>query len=243
MVRLLLFDIDGTLIRSGGAGVKAFERTFHEVFNLPAATRMLKFAGRTDRSLVRECFLHHGIDASDANINRFFEHYPVYLEQLLQTSRGAICEGIMDLLQSLNTTPERPILGLLTGNIRRGAELKLRHYQLWHHFETGAFADDHEDRNYIAAVARKRGEEILRRNLAGEEIVVIGDTPLDIACAHAIGARVLAVGTGEFNRAQLLEFKPTWAVDDVRQIDLETLLGRNSPAPAPRSESARLPSA
>lgn len=231
MVRLVLFDIDGTLIRSGGAGVKAFEQTFAEIFGLPSATRTLKFAGRTDRSLVRECFLQHQVETSEANINRFFEHYPRFLEQLLQTSRGAVCEGIINLLQALNTTADRPLLGLLTGNIRRGAELKLRHYHLWHHFETGAFADDHEDRNCIAAIAKQRGEAILKRTLSGEEIVVIGDTPLDISCAQSIGARVLAVGTGEYKKDQLMEYKPTWSVDDVRQIDANTLLGRTPTEP------------
>jgi len=228
VVKLVLFDIDGTLIRSGGAGVRAFERTFHEVFGLPEATRTLKFAGRTDVSLVRECFTQHGLETSEANISRFFDHYPAFLEQLLQSTRGGICEGILDLLQLLEAAPDKPTLGLLTGNVRRGAELKLRHYQLWDHFETGAIADDHEDRNCIASVAKQRGEQILGRKLAGNEVVVIGDTPHDITCAQSIGAQVLAVATGEFNRAQLLPSNPTWAVDDVRQIEMDTLLGRTA---------------
>jgi phosphoglycolate phosphatase-like HAD superfamily hydrolase len=207
--------------------VRAFERTFHEIFGLPEATRTLKFAGRTDVSLVRECFTQHAIDTSDGNIRRFFDHYPAFLEEMLKNTKGGVCEGILPLLQQLNDSPARPILGLLTGNIRRGAELKLRYYQLWHHFETGAFADDHEDRNCIAAVAKQRGEAICGCKLSGDEIVVLGDTPLDISCAQSIGAKVLAVATGEFNRAKLLESNPTWAVDDVRQIEAETLLGGN----------------
>ena len=226
MVRLVLFDIDGTLIRSGGAGVRAFERTFREVFGLPETTRHLKFAGRTDVSLVREGLTLHGIEASEANFSRFFHHYPTFLAELLQITKGAICEGICELIHQLENVPEKPTLGLLTGNIRRGAELKLRHYGLWHHFETGAFADDHEDRNCIASVAQKRGAELVGRPLRGEEIVVIGDTPHDITCGLSIGAKVLAVATGEFDRAKLLESRATWAVDHVGQIEVQTLLGR-----------------
>jgi phosphoglycolate phosphatase len=227
VVRLVLFDIDGTLIRSGGAGVRAFERTFAEVFGLREATKKLKFAGRTDVSLVREGLTVHGLEANEENFRRFFESYPTFLAELLLTTKGAVCEGIHELIHQLEHAPEKPALGLLTGNIRRGAELKLRHYQLWHHFRTGAFADDHEDRNCIAAVAQKRGSELAGRTLSGEEIVVIGDTPHDITCGQSIGAKVLAVGTGEFGRAQLLECKPTWAVDHVGQIEVRTLLGRD----------------
>ena len=226
MVKLVLFDIDGTLIRSGGAGVRAFEKTFIEIFGLKDATKKLKFAGRTDVSLVRECFRLFEIDLAPENINRFFKHYPTFLEELLQTTSGGVCEGIATLLQQLQQDSDRPLLGLLTGNIRRGAELKLRHYNLWHHFPTGAFADDHEDRNCIASIAQQRGEELLGRKLAGEEIVVIGDTPLDVACAQSIGAKVLAVGTGEYGRADLANLNPTWAVDHVGQMEVNTLLGR-----------------
>jgi phosphoglycolate phosphatase len=227
VVRLILFDIDGTLIRTGGAGARAFERTFTEIFGLTNATRQLKFSGRTDFSLVRECFALHNIDPSEANFRRFFDNYPRFLTELLPISKGGVCEGIIELIRALQDLPEPPALGLLTGNVRRGAELKLRYYQLWDHFRTGAFADDHEDRNCIAAAAQKRGAELLGSSLRGEEIVVVGDTPHDITCGQSISAKVLAVGTGEFNRTQLLAMNPTWAVDNVSQIDCRTLLGRD----------------
>ena len=227
MVKLVLFDIDGTLIRSGGAGVQAFERTFTEIFGLKEATRRMKFAGRTDVSLVREAFRLFNVDPVNANFRKFFEHYPRFLEEMLKACKGGVCEGIQSLINELNRAPEKPALGLLTGNVRRGAELKLRHYNLWHHFTTGAFADDHEDRNCIAGIAHKRGEELLNTKLNGQEIVVIGDTPLDIACGQSIGAKVLAVGTGEFGRAELAKAAPTWAVDHVGQIEVRTLLSRD----------------
>jgi phosphoglycolate phosphatase len=227
VVKLILFDIDGTLIRSGGAGVRAFEKTFTEIFGLRDATKRMKFAGRTDVSLVREAFRLFDVDPAEENFRRFFEHYPVFLHELLQTTTGGVCEAILPLIEELQQAPEKPVLGLLTGNIRRGAELKLSHYNLWHHFTTGAFADDHEDRNCIASMAQQRGEEAIGGKLRGEEIVVIGDTPLDISCAQSIGAKVLAVGTGEYSRAELAKSNPTWSVDHVGQLEVHDLLGRN----------------
>ncbi len=226
MVRLVLFDIDGTLIRTGGAGVKAFEQTFADVFQLPAATKTLQFAGRTDVSLVRECFRLHGIESSPDNFQRFFDAYPVYLAQFLGTLPAVILPGITRFLDDLSAVPDRPVIGLLTGNIRRGAELKLRHLGLWGRFETGAFADDHEDRNCIAAKARERGENKLGRQLTGDQIVVIGDTPHDVSCARAIGAKALAVATGVHTREQLAQDKPTWAVSTMEELTVREVLGR-----------------
>ena len=239
MIQLVLFDIDGTLIRSGGAGVRAFAETFAHVFNLPKATETVRFCGRTDVSLVRECFVKCGLPPSKENFARFFDAYPVFLERNLKALPGAVCEGISTFLHALSALQNRPVLGLLTGNIRRGAELKLTHYRLWDRFETGAFADDHEDRNCIAAAAKRRGEERLGRGLRGEEIVVIGDTPHDIACGQSIGAKVLAVGTGNFTAVQLREFTPDWAVDHLGQLTVTEVLGhRNGSAKITASKAA-----
>ena len=225
MVQLVLFDIDGTLIRTGGAGVKAFERTFAEVFDLPEATRTLQFSGRTDTSLVRECFRLHGVEAKEDHFGRFFEAYPRFLAELLTQTPGAVLPGVHDFLEQLFALENRPTLGLLTGNIRRGAELKLRRFNLWERFETGAFADDGEDRNCIAAEAKKRGEKLLGRELRGGEVVVIGDTPHDISCAKSIGAKCLAVATGIHTRAQLAESEPRWAVNHLGELTVPEVLG------------------
>lgn len=226
MVKLILFDIDGTLIRTGGAGVRAFAQTFAEVFGLPEATKKLQFAGRTDVSLVRECFRLHGVDERDENFRRFFEAYPKFLSAFLGELPGAVLPGIERFIEDLFALDNRPLIGLLTGNIRRGAELKLRKFGLWEKFELGAFADDSEDRNCIAAAAKKRGEEALSRPLRGDEIVVIGDTPLDILCAKSIGARSLAVATGMHSRSILEEAQPTWAVDHIGKLTVREVLNR-----------------
>lgn len=224
MIRLVLFDIDGTLIRSGGAGVKAFGKTFATEFKLPNATKKVVFQGRTDVSLVRQIFRENGIKETEANFARFFDRYPFWLDHYLHQLQGGPCEGVHDFIADLQSHKHRPMLGLLTGNIRLGAELKLRRYELWDHFEMGAFADDHEDRNCIAGVARKRGSVLLSRELCGEEILVVGDTAHDVECGKSIEARVLAVGTGGVSLEDLAAHKPNWAVADLTNISAAEVL-------------------
>jgi phosphoglycolate phosphatase-like HAD superfamily hydrolase len=117
----------------------------------------------------------------------------------------------------------------LTGNIRRGAEIKLRHLRLWDTFVTGAFADDHEERGQIAAIARKRGSDLLQEELRDDQVVVIGDTPLDIHCARAIRAKVLAVATGNVPLQELEAHQPDWAVRDLSQIEPGEVAGALEP--------------
>jgi phosphoglycolate phosphatase len=224
VVKLVLFDIDGTLIRTGGAGVKAFEETFLKVFGIPEATKTLKFAGRTDTSLVREGFVLHGIEPTQENFAKFFNTYPLLLESLLQRLPGGVCEGVEPFLGALYKVTPKPAIGLLTGNVRRGAELKLRHYGLWQHFPFGGFGDDHEERHCIASAAKERGEKIVGRALRGEEILVIGDTPLDVLCAKSIQAKVIGVATGNYTVEELQRSEPTWSVKNLAELDVETVL-------------------
>ena len=123
--------------------------------------------------------------------------------------------------------PKPPLIGLLTGNIRLGGEIKLRHFDLWKEFETGGFADDNEDRDLIAAAARDRGRRILGKNLRDDEILVIGDTPFDIRCGRAIKAKVLAVATGGATLEELKRHQPDWAVEDLTKISAEAVIGRS----------------
>jgi phosphoglycolate phosphatase-like HAD superfamily hydrolase len=226
MVRLVLFDIDGTLIRTGGAGVKAFAKVFATEFNAVDGFEKLKFAGRTDVSLVREFFGFHNIAPTPANFARFFERYVFWLDQILRESRGAICVGVTEFIAGLKALREPPLLGLLTGNMRLGAEIKLRHYDLWEQFQTGAFADDHEERDQIAAIARARGSRLLQRDLMDEEVLVIGDTPLDVRCARAIRAKVLAVATGGHTLAELEQSAPDRAAANLSQVTAAEIAGR-----------------
>ena len=218
MVRLVLFDIDGTLIHSGGAGEKAFGRVCATEFQVPNGAAKLGFAGRTDPSIVRQFFLEHGIPPSSENFQRFFDAYVFWLDYMLGQIAGTVLPGVAALIEDLRRLPAPPAIGLLTGNIQLGAQIKLSHYGLWEQFVTGGFGDDHEDRNQIAVIARERGCALLRQELRGDEILVIGDTPRDIECANAIQARILAVATGKYPLDQLKDHRPTWTVRTLDEV-------------------------
>ena len=215
MVRLVLFDIDGTLIRTGGAGVKAFAKVFETEFKAVDGFERMKFGGRTDTGLVREFFGYHNIPATPENFKRFFERYVFWLDHILKETQTTVCTGVWNFIRGLQALPKPPVIGLLSGNIRLGAEIKLRHAGLWDVFVTGGFADDSEERDKIAAIAKERGSRLLNEDLQGEQVLVIGDTPLDIRCARAIGAKVLAVATGMVPIEELESHGPEWAVKDL----------------------------
>lgn len=222
-VRLALFDIDGTLIRTGGVGVKAFARAFETEFGIRNGTEGMQFAGRTDTSLVREILLRHRVEPSPDIFERFFDTYTFWLDYLLRDGCGGLCPGVEHFLNSMATLRPAPILGLLTGNIRLGAEIKLRRYNFWHPFVTGGFGDDDEDRDQIARIAWRRGEHMLQEPLPGHQVLVVGDTPLDVRCGKSIGARVLAVATGGAKIERLKETKADWVVPDLTHANAAEL--------------------
>jgi len=218
MIRLVLFDIDATLLHTNNVGINAFARTLETHFKIRNGTDGLKFAGRTDSGLVRELFTKHGIELSKGNVDLFFNNYTTLLAEMLAINGGKVLPGAWELIRGFQALPNPPMIGLLTGNIRLGAEIKLRYFDLWDVFKMGGFGDDHADRNQIAAIAHQRGGEMLGEKIRGEQTLVIGDTPLDIACGRAIGAKVLAVATGGCSLEELRSHKPDWAVTDLTHV-------------------------
>ena len=174
---------------------------------------------------MREFFSYHDIAPTQENFERFFERYVFWLDYILHHSKTEAVRASGNSSPPCSALPKPPVLGLLTGNIQLGAEIKLRHFDLWKEFETGAFADDNEDRDLIAAAARERGRRILGKDLRDEEILVIGDTPFDIRCGRAINAKVLAVATGGATLEELKKHSPDWAVKDLREITVEEVVG------------------
>ncbi|MDB6125178.1 MAG: Haloacid dehalogenase domain protein hydrolase [Pedosphaera sp.] len=223
MIKLVLFDIDGTLIHTNAAGIKAFAKAFTMQYGLNGADK-LSFAGRTDTGLVREFFRKHNIEPTKEHFREFFDCYVHWLDHMLVESKGDILPGVRQLIYELERQPQPPLIGLLTGNIRLGAEIKLRYFNLWEFFKTGAFADDHESRNEIAAIAKERGARLLKKKLRDEEVLVIGDTPLDIECGRVIGAKILAVATGQTSVKDLETHQPHKAVLNLEKVTAKEIL-------------------
>ncbi len=215
--KLFLFDIDGTLLTSGGAGEKALRLGFRDRFGIDDDFKTIEIAGRTDSGIARRIFEKHGIEPTPENLTAFFDGYLHYLALLLPQMNGRLLPGIVALLEALVARPDI-LLGLLTGNLARGAELKLVHYGVWKFFAFGAYADDHHDRNQLGHFAQKRALERHGREFTAEQIYVLGDTPHDISCAREIGAKAVAIATGGFTRAQLVAHAPDFLFDDLSDV-------------------------
>ena len=215
--RLLLFDIDGTLIHSGGAGIQALICAFKERFGVDDDLEDIEIAGMTDSGIVLSILNKHKIPTTSENMSAFLDSYVHFLSLELPRRKGKLLPGVLELLERLKTRPH-VVLALLTGNVSRGARLKLEHYGVWHFFEFGAFADDHRDRNELGRFARARAKEKHGREFAASEIDVIGDTPRDIACGKALGARTIAVATGRWGRHELAKHHPDFLIDDLSNV-------------------------
>ena len=222
-MRVILFDIDGTLVSTGGAGVKAFGEAFELAFGISNATEKTKFSGRTDFSLFRELCEWNKVEFSIPNRELFFNHYLQLIDKHLNEKVGGPFPGVIKMLDDLASAPAPPAIGLLTGNIEEGAKRKLSTYNLWDRFSFGGFANDNEDRNLIAAAAMQKASEHLDCKLDGSEIVVVGDTPKDVSCGKYIGAKTLAVATGGSTLKELEACSPDWAVPNLKHLSVDDI--------------------
>ena len=216
--KLLLFDIDGTLLTSGGAGERALRLGFRDRFGIDDDLSSIEIAGRTDSGIVREMLAAHRLPATPENIAAFLDGYLHHLAEEIPRTPGRLLPGILPLLDALQPRADI-VLALLTGNLARGAEIKLRHYGVWHYFEFGAFADDHHDRNQLGPFAQARARAQRGIEFPPERIFVLGDTPHDIACARAIGAKAIAIATGKFSQADLAAQTPDFLFEDLGDLD------------------------
>jgi len=212
-MQVILFDIDGTLIQTGGAGGDALMSAFSDVFRVPDP-QLVPFSGRTDRGIARMLFTLHGVDDSEGNWLQLREEYLRRLTEYLPTRQGAILPGIPQLLELLSQQSDVAV-GLLTGNLRDGARRKLEHFGLQHHFSFGGFGDRHADRDDVAREALVASREHVSADLPADQIWVIGDTPFDVRCARAIGARAVAVATGWDSREELAASQPDMLFDSL----------------------------
>ena len=225
--KLLLFDIDGTLLLTGRAGEHALRAAFKERFGVDDDLSSISFAGSTDGAIARQMFAPHDIPPTAENIADLFDGYVHHLAMELPRREGKVLPGIVELLEVLHGR-EDCVLGLLTGNIEKGAELKLSHYGVWDFFEFGAFADDHIDRNKLGPVAHSRAVERHGISFEPEDVFVLGDTPRDIDCARAAGFVAVAIATGSCGKDELASHGPDFLFGDLSDTRgvLAVLLGK-----------------
>jgi phosphoglycolate phosphatase-like HAD superfamily hydrolase len=211
---ILLFDIDGTLVRTGGAGKAAMESGLRNAFGLTELRDEVPYSGRTDRAIGRDMLTVHGIEPTVANQVILQEAYLSQLPECLAKYGGVVCPGIEELLRDLHPR-DNVVLGLLTGNIRTGAKHKLGHFGLWDYFVCGGFGDEHYDRDDVARMAIAEVKSHVGGDVDLNEVWVIGDTPLDVRCARAVGAKVVAVATGWHPLEELASHKPDFLLADL----------------------------
>jgi phosphoglycolate phosphatase len=239
-VNLLLFDIDGTLLDTGGAGLRALRDAWIEEFDLRDRTHdfpRLDLAGSTDSGIVRFLFDHFGMEHDPDRTGRFFHRYAGHLRRELAADhgprRGRLLPGVTQLMASLRAAEGSHALGLLTGNTAEGARTKVEHFGLGGIFGFGAYGDDHHDRNELGPVALQRARHHTGRDFAPDRVFVIGDTPKDIRCARACGAWAIAVATGSYSRAELETHEPDEIFDDF--TDAEAFCDVIDRLPEPRA--------
>ena len=212
---LILFDIDGTLLNTGGAGIAALTQGFSRAFPEQAARMpQLDLAGATDSGLVINIFHHAEIEHTQENGARFLDAYLDHLGENLLTFGGQLLPGVSGLLDALADHPGATI-GLLTGNIERGARLKIDHFGIGHHFSFGSYGDDHHDRDALGPIAIQRASAATGKSFSSRQVYVIGDTAKDISCARAAGAQAVAVATGSIPHAELEAHAPDLLFEDL----------------------------
>ncbi len=223
---ILLFDIDGTLVNTGGAGmralVQAVESLYPDRVEAAGGTPQLDLAGSTDSGLVMQIFAELGVVDSPGERERFYDSYLAHLRANLgeRGTNGTLLAGVVPLLDHLAplSGAGEVMVGLLTGNTAEGARVKMDYYGVASHFPFGSFGDDHHDRDQLGPIAVRRAGDHSGRDLSKAPVTVIGDTPKDIRCARAFGARVLAVASGGVERDALAAYEPDVLLPDLADL-------------------------
>lgn len=219
-MRLFLFDIDGTLISGHGVGRLALTQAMQETYGTAGAYERYDFRGMTDPRIVRDLLrgAGHSEDIIQDRLAACFNLYVDHLEALITNGhRVDVMPGVCDLVRALASRQDA-LVGLLTGNIERGARAKLRLTGLLPFFRVGAYGSDDADRRRLPAVARERAEALVGHPFPFERLTIIGDTPLDIDCARSCGAVAVAVATGQHAAAELATFAPDLLFSDFSDV-------------------------
>ncbi len=210
-MKAILFDIDGTLILSGGAGSRALSQAFEKLFCLDNALDGIKPDGKTDPAIIREmCRKTLGRDCRAEELESLNKQYLSFLRREVPESPGyRVMPGIPELLKHLELK-EGVIMGLATGNLEEGARIKLGRAGLNRYFRFGGFGSDCEDRVELTRIAISRSQEFIGQELKKQDIYIVGDTPFDIQSSTLLGTTSVAVATGSYSIAQLKEWQPDY---------------------------------
>lgn len=235
--RLLLFDVDGTLVSTDGAGRRALGRALQAVFGTTGSLDGYDLRGKTDPRIVLDVLEAVGLDREvvRARLDDCFDAYARALAGEIGSGRPVrTLPGIEELVRRLHGRSD-VVLGLVTGNIEAGARIKLEPTGLWPHFRTGAFGSDHADRRQLPSLAARRARALTGHVFAPGQVLVIGDTPWDVDCARSFGARAIAVATGHYRRTELEACGPDLLLDSFADVEraLAALVGATAPAPLP----------
>lgn len=218
---LILFDIDGTLVLTGRAGMRAMNRACEETVGHANALNGVAVAGRTDWIILHDVMANHGLSLDEVRLDELRRLYVSHLaEEILLPGEGVkdVMPGIRELLGRLLGRSD-VALGLLTGNFKASARIKLEYFDLWKYFPVGAFGDDSADRNELVPVALRRAREGGIADVPASRVLVVGDTPHDVACAHAVGAVAVAVATGGYDVARLQETGADYVFTDLSDTE------------------------
>lgn len=216
--KLVLFDIDGTLISTGRAGTRAMNIAFEEMFGVSNGFENVKMAGRTDPAIIREGMRVAGVNSNNGVFGRYQRTYLRHLAAQMETSTGKrVMPGIAEILEKLSRD-RSVVVGLLTGNMQEGAQIKLEHLGILRYFEIGAFGSDHDDRNRLLGFALDRYRLLTHREIEPADAMVIGDTPHDIECSKPFGATAVAVATGPYSTEVLATHDPDHLFPDLADV-------------------------
>jgi phosphoglycolate phosphatase len=218
MPKLILFDIDGTLLDSGGAGIKALNNALEDLSGVRDGFAGIDCAGKTDKAIIKEALSRCGLEPLNGSIEDFILRYVGHLRKTVHNDRAHVKVGVQALLQRLSRESDMS-LGLLTGNVEPGARIKLERFYLNGFFPAGAFGSDEEDRNLLLPIAVRRFLNGPRVSFDYSDCVVIGDTPRDVTCAHVHGASSIAVATGPYSVQDLAKTQANLVIDDLSETE------------------------
>jgi phosphoglycolate phosphatase-like HAD superfamily hydrolase len=212
--KLVLFDIDETLIDSGKAGTRALNRAFAELFNIHDAFREIRMAGMTDLQIVRQGLNKNNLSDMNGEIDMVVEKYLALLAEEIDNPWRAVKPGVFEILDILRG--ESVPMGLLTGNLEKGAEIKLRPFGLDSYFAAGSFGSDHEDRDMLLPIAIRKFSN-MGIHASPERCVVVGDTPRDVRCSKVHGGRCIGVATGPYGKNSLMKAGADIVVESLQE--------------------------